>query len=177
VSGSGTIRVLKRNRSVEQFDARKLAAAMWRAMQNTRAPFEYALRLAQAVELYLQRRGGGCVSSSALFEMTVKALRHVGLNSAADGAESYCKWRNTLRKQLRIRYNTGNLMFWDKGWLCELARRSWHVCPATARILAGQVEIGLFRGADLVVSREAVVDALNRLTSEYGLADAVPVEH
>lgn len=176
MSGSGTIRVLKRDGSVEAFDARKLSAAIWGAMQGGGARFEHARRMGEAVETYLRRCGGGCVSSSAVFEMVVKALRHVGLFAAADAAESYCKWRNTLRRQLRIRYNTGNLTFWDKGWLCQFARRSWGVSSATARILAGQVEIDLIRGNDLVVSREAVIDALNRLMSKYGLADAVPVE-
>ena len=66
-------------------------------------------------------------------------------------------------------------MFWDKRWLCEFAQCSWHVRPATARLLAGKVESELFAGTDLVVSRETVIARLNRWVSEYGLADAVPV--
>ena len=175
LSGSGKIRVLKRDQSVEAFDARKLAVSMWRAMGRNRARFEHAGRLAEAVEFYLLRRGTTCVSSSAVFEMSLKAMRHVGLEEAADVGESYCIWRNALRKQLRIRYNTGKLTFWDKGWLCEFARRSWCLRPATARILAGKIELDLFRRLDLVISREAVIEALNQLISEYGLADALPV--
>ncbi len=174
MDGSRTIRVIKRDQSIELFDVCKLAGSIWRAMQGG-ARYDHSRRLAEAVELYLTRRSYKCISSSAIFEMVVKALRHVGLDAAADSAEAYDDWRNTLRKQLRIRYNTGKLTFWDKGWLCEFARRSWHLRPVTARWLAGLVEIELFAEDDLVVSRQNVIERLNRCVSQYGLADAVPV--
>ena len=186
---SGTIRVLKRDRSVELFDARKLAAAMWRAMPPGSASFDHVRRLAEAVDVYLRRQGRLCISSSAVFEMTVKALRVVGFAAAAEAAESYRDRREMLRTQLRILDSRGKLRFWGKSWLCELACSSWHISPTAARILAGKVERRILRCAQwvrartcerlrlgrLVVSRQTVVDLLNQCTSEYGLADAVPV--
>lgn len=173
--GSGTIQILKRDRSVERFDARKMAVSVWRAMRGSDMPFEYAEKLAEAIEIYLRRRGGSYVSSSAVFEMVLTALRHVGFSQCAKNAEAYRDWRDTLRKQLAVRQDNGTLTRWDKSWLCEFARCSWHISPACARIIARQVEFGFLRGQELVIPRQAVVDALNELISQYGLADAVPV--
>jgi len=175
VNGSGTIGVLKRDQSVELFCAEKLAGALWRAAQGTPAKFQEVRQIAGAVQTYLLRRRGRCVSSRAVFEMALKALRYVGLASAAEAAESYSRWRMLVRGRLRIRHEEGKLTYWDKGWLCELACRSWHVMPTTGRILAGIVELGLLRGEDTVVWRQAVVERLNDVVAEYGLADAVPV--
>ncbi len=177
MSGSRTIRVLKRERSVECFDSQKLAASMWRAMRGTHASFDHARQLAEAIETYLCRRVAGCVSSSAIFEMAVKAFRHVGLDAAAEAAESYQTWRNIRRTQLRIRHDGERLTYWDKEWLCEFASCSWHVSPAAARMLAGRVELRLLEQGHKVIARQAVIDLLNQVVSEYGLADAVPVRH
>jgi len=175
MNGSGTIRVLKRDRSVELFHVGKLAGAMWRAADGARAKFEDIRRIAEAVEMYLIRRGTRCVSSQAVFEMALKALRHVGLAPAAEAAERYRQWRMLLRGQLRVRHEEGKLTYWDKGWLRDFACRSWRIMPTTARILAGIVELRLLRGDDTIVRRQAVVDMLNDVMAEYGLADAVPV--
>lgn len=169
--------MLKRDRSTEQFDVRKLSVAMWRAMGGSNVPYDYARKLGEAIEVYMLRRKGAVVSSLAIFEMALKVFRHVGIPAAADRAESYFNWRKVLRNQLRIMYNDGRLTFWDKSWLCEFAVRSWHISPVTARILAGRIEVELLRVGDVVVERQKVVDALNRMISEYGLADAVPVGH
>ena len=177
MSGSRTIRVLKREGSVEFLDSQKLAASMWRAMRETHASFDHARQLAEAIKTYLSRRVGGCVSSSAIFEMTVKAFRHVGLDAAAEAAEAYQTWRNIGRTQLRIRHEGERLTYWDKEWLCEFAARSWHVSHAAARMLAGRVELQLLQQGHKVIARQAVINLLNRLVSEYGLADAVPVRH
>ena len=44
-----------------------------------------------------------------------------------------------------------------------------------SRIAAGEVEMILLRQDAETVSREEVTDTLNRVMSEFGLADAVPV--
>lgn len=168
------IQVLKTDRSVEPFDNRKLAAAIWRAMGPTDESFDYAQELAEAVGTYLKRKGTQRVSSSALLEMTVRALRYVGFSEAATAAEKYNDWRDVMRRSLRIRHESGALTFWEKGWLCELACCSWHVSRQTARILAGKVELELFALDEPVVPRQMVMDVLNWMMSQYGLADAVP---
>ena len=175
MAGSGTIRVVKADESVELFDVRKLAVGMYRAMHGEEASYEQALSLAEAVEIYLRRRGKRRVSSSAVFEMVLRSLRYVDLTGAAEAAEAYRDWRKTLRKQLRVMHDGRNITLWDKGWLCEFACRSWHISRATARILAGKAEMKLLRSNESIVTRQAVTELLNRLMSEYGLADAVPV--
>ena len=174
MSGSGTVQVLKRDGTAEGFDGRKLAASIWRSMDRDSTSYEHARRLAEAVETYIIRKGKACVSSSAVFEMTVKALRHVGLPHAAQSAETYRIWRSLLRKELRIQHEEGQLTLWDKNWLLEFASRSWHISPRTARILAGKVELDLLRDNEGIVPRQKVIDLLNRVVAEYGLADAVP---
>ena len=168
------VQVLKRDGSVEGFDPRKLAAAIWRSMRGTSGTFEHARRLAEAVELYLPRRGVKCISSTALFEMTLKALRYVGILPAAQAAEEFRRRRDLLRGKLRIRHEGGRITYWDKGWLCEFAQRSWGVSPQTGRILAGRIELELFALPEMVISRQKVLEMLNRMMAEYGLADAVP---
>ena len=98
--GSRTIRVTKRDESIEDFDVRKLAAVMWRAMRGPRVSFEHALHLAQAVELYLRRKDMKYVSSSAIFEMVLKVFRHIKLTDAAHTIEQHREWRDVLRRQL-----------------------------------------------------------------------------
>jgi hypothetical protein len=170
------IRVYKRDRSIERFDVWKLTGAMWRSMQDTSASFVHARKLAEAIAMHIERcsENGNCVSSSAVFEMVLKAFRCVGLERAAETAETYRSWRSMLRRQLRIRYEGGALTYWDKGWLCEFASRSWCVSRSVARMVAGKVELIYLLNPHRVVARDAVIEELNRAMSEYGLADAVP---
>jgi len=174
MSGSRKIQVLKRDGTIEAFDCRKLAASICRTMSRKTVNYEHAARLSEAVETYICRKGDHCLSSSAIFEMTLKALKYVGLTTAADRAEHYRAWRSMLRGQLRIEHEQGRLTLWDKGWLLEFARRSWHISPETARIFAGKIELELLRSGESIVARQQVVHMLNRSVAEYGLADAVP---
>ena len=100
MNGSRTIRVLKRDGRTEALDLSKLAAAMWRAMCSitpgsargvTPASGRYrdALDLADAIGIYLRRTNRTCVSSAAIFEMTLKVLRRVRLSDAADARTSW----------------------------------------------------------------------------------------
>ena len=166
--------VLKKDGTAEAFDRRKLAAAIWRAMSRTRASYDHAARLAEAIETYIRRSRTRCVSSAAVFEMTLKALKYVGIPDAAESAEEYAQWRGLLRKQLRIRHEGDRLTMWEKSWLFEFAQRGWQVSRRTARIFAGQVEEDLLRSGQTVVHRADVIEALNRMMAEYGLADALP---
>lgn len=176
MNGSGTIRVLKRDQSVEWFDAHKLSAAMWRAMSGTTGSYSDAWQLAEAVDIYLNRNDWHCVSSAALFEMALKVLNRAHLSHAADAMESHRQSRTLGRLALRIRHEDGRLTFWDKAWLARLAQRVWHVWPGTGRILAGQIESDILTAGTSVVSKQEVLARLNELVSQLGLAEAVPVE-
>lgn len=175
MEGSGTIRVMKRDGSVEDFDAAKLAAAMWRAMRHTNAKYTHARQLAEAIETYLLRRDYTCVSTRALFEMAVKSLHYVGLPRAAGRIEKHRDWRDQRRRQFRIRHDDSTT-FWDKSWLCKLACRSWHVSHSVGRIIAGRIEHEILAGDRFILGRHEVLDLLNHNMAAYGLADAVPVE-
>lgn len=167
--------VRKRDETLEPFDRWKLTGSIWRAMQETQGSYEHARRLCEAAQIYLKRGGEQCVSSRALFEMMLKALRYVGLEEAAESAEAFHKWRNALRTELRIRHDGGAVTYWEKGWVCEFASRSWNISRSVGRLVAGKIELELLLGGERTVWRGEVIEQLNRLISEYGLADAVPV--
>ena len=169
------IRVLKRDGQAEEFDSLKLASAIWRAMGAGRDTYSQALYFADAVRFYLLRGRQVCVSSAALFEMCVKLLQYVGQPLAAQQMQEHRSCRLARRRELRIRHERGELTLWEKGWLSEFAQRSWRLSNRTARILAGQVETELLRGAAREVSRQEIIDRLNEITAAFGLVDAVPV--
>ena len=167
--------VRKRDETLEPFDRWKLTGSMWRAMQGTQGSFDHARRLSEAAQIYLKRSSEECVSSRALFEMMLKALRYVGLEEAAESAEAYYKWRNALRRKLRIRHEGGAVTYWEKGWACEFASRSWNISRSVGRVVAGKIELEFLLGGEKTLWRGEVIEQLNRLVAEYGLADAVPV--
>ncbi|MCK4601348.1 MAG: hypothetical protein KAU28_02705 [Phycisphaerae bacterium] len=175
MDGARKIWVLKSDGDTEVFDALKLAATMWRAIRDTGGSFNDARDLAETIEIYLSRKGQTCIASTAIFEMCVKVLRRVRLRRAACRLETHHAWRNARRLQIQLDHYGGKTTFWDKGWLCKFACRSWHLSPATGRIIAGIVEQELLAGQDNCVSRQSVIEMLNARVVEFGLADAVPV--
>ena len=176
MAGSGTIRVLKRDGSTEDFDRRKLAGVMHRAMSGGRDRYEDAAELAWAIELYLDRCGWWEASSAAIFEMAVKVLRRVAMSEVAAAMERHRAWRRLRREQVRVRHAGGHWTRWDRSWLSQLACRNWRVSVGTARIIAAEVELAVLAERGSEVSREQVVAHVNRLVGEFGLADAVPVD-
>jgi len=173
--GSGKIRVTKRDGAEEAFDAGKLAGAMFRAMRQTSGRHHDACQLALAVEMYLRRSGRWRISSAAILEMAVKVLRQSGLAPAGDLLEARHLQRRARRGRLRIRHDDGKVTLWEKGWLSQLAERSWFLSRATARMLAGEIEFQLLAAEVDLVSRRDILDLLNERVVQYGLADAVPV--
>lgn len=83
MSGSRMIQVRHRTGRVESFDSRKLSATLGRALAGS-GPQEHSSALAQAVELFLRRRGISTVSSGALREMTLATLQGLGLDAQAE---------------------------------------------------------------------------------------------
>ena len=174
MNGSGTIWVQKRDGGVEDFDSLKLVGAVSRAVRPAGGRCGYARPIAAAIELFCRRSGCACVSSAAVFEMTVKAMRCVRLETGAEAMESHRTWRARRRRQLRVSHEGGQVTMWDKSWLCELAQRSWRLSRSAARIIAGRLECELLAGPDELLWRGAVVDMLNAHVAACGLADAVP---
>jgi len=166
---------VKRDGSGDMFSPRKLALAMYRGMQNSEGRYADALDLAVAIQIYISRSGYVCISSAAIFEMAVKVLRRVRMADAAEAMEAHWQWREERRRAIRIVHAGGNVTMWDKSWLAEVARRSWHIMPSTARIIAGQIETSLLQSKHSEYDRECLVEQLNARVAEYGLADAVPV--
>ena len=175
MNGSGTIRVVKRDGSGDMFSPRKLALAMYRGMRSSEGRYADALDLAVAIQIYLSRSGYLCISSAAIFEMAMKVLRRVRMAEVAETMEAHWRWREGRRRAIHIVHAGGNVTMWDKSWLAELARRSWHIMPSTARIIAGQIEMSLLQRKHSEYDREYLIERLNARVAEYGLADAVPV--
>ena len=175
MSGSWTIRVMKRDGSLERFDKSKLAAALWKTMRGTTGRFVDARELALAIELYIQRLRWPLVRSAAIFEMALKVLRRVRLGRSARAMERHRTARAQRRGELQVDHGDGRVTFWDKTWLCEFTTRSWMLQPVTGRIVAGLIEKQLLAGPLNLVSRRDIIDRVNALVSELGLADAVPV--
>jgi hypothetical protein len=90
--------------------------------------------------------------------------------------ETHQTWRLRRRKRVKVLYADGRTTQWDKGWLVKLICSSWHLGRSAGRILAAEIEARLL-GADIsVIERDRLIERVNALVSEYGLADAVPVE-
>ncbi len=175
MDGSRKIRVIKGDSTEEPFDARKLAASMFRAMEGRRGRLYDAVQLSIAIGIYLKRSSLLTVTSDALSEFAVKVLRRCRLSEAASAMEDFRQRRRIRRTRLAVRHEGGKVTMWDKGWLSSWAQSSWLLSRTTSRILAGQVERELLDSEAIVVSRLEVLDMLNRRVAEYGLADAVPV--
>lgn len=174
MDGSRTIRVLKRDGSVEEFNQLKLAGAIWRALAP-RGQYREAVDLSAAIGLYLERALWTSVSSAAVFEMTIRVLRRVGMDDAAKSMETFRFSRGRRRRLIKVAHLSGQVTFWQKDWLSRLGAKYWSIARSTARIIAGQVERELLAGPGGTVTRVELVERFNTLVSEYGLADAVPV--
>ena len=176
MSESRTIRVIKRDGSVEAFDEPKLTAAMWAAMEGCQGEYEDARELARAVRCFVHRIGWLSVATAAIFEMSLKIMRRVQLGRAAAEYETFRQRRKAGRKRLRVIHDAGQITAWDKAWLAKMACRVWNVSTRTGRILAGQVEGELLADGRGWIRRRDLVDMMNASVLEFGLGDAVPVE-
>lgn len=170
------IKVRKRDGSVEAFDEQRLRGVIARGLVAADGDFTFAGELASAIHFYLRKSRQYLVTSSALFEMTLKAMQRVNMHTAANRLELHRSAREMKRRLLRISYGQRTTTLWDKSWLAEFACRSWNVSHRTGRILAGEVENALLRDCGTVVQRSEVISMLNKLVGQFALADAVPVE-
>ena len=173
---SWKIRVRKRDGTREDFDIEKLAGSLRRGMPCVGESAAGARELAHAIGIHLQRKRLRFISSSALFEMALKTLRRVKMNQVAEILESHRMFRGVRRRVLRVRHEDGKITMWDKSSLARLAERIWGLSPRTARIFAGEVESHILLQERAEFSRREVLNLLNQKVSQFGLADAVPVE-
>lgn len=169
------VQVLKRDGSAEEFDPRKLAGAMWRAMAPAQGRFGDALDLAAAIRIYLERTSRESISSAAVFEMTVKVLRRVRMDQAAENLERHHRFRAERRMQVKLCDDRGS-SHWDKNWLVIQGMRNWNLSRPAARIVAARAEKELLGGKRVLIQRQLALALLNSLVAEFGLADAVPVD-
>lgn len=172
--GSRRISVVKRDSSIEPFDRNKLRSCLLRALMPSPKAIEYAEVVSSAVRRFLVRRSQRCISSAALLEMALTALRAAGLAEAAASMEQAHARRNSLRSQLRLHHDQGPPSAWSKSWLAQHARRDCRVSRNVARFLAGQVEQHLLAAGQPDVSRESAMQALGQIAAEYGLVCQLP---
>lgn len=175
MTASGKIKVRKRDGSLEAFAPARLASTMARGLARTGGPERLGRDLARAVELYLRRCRRTVVSSTALFEMAVKALRRVCMGEAAEVIELHRTLRAVRRPLLRVRHDGGQVTTWDKSWVALMGERTWGLSRRTARIFAGEIELHLLPQQSRIVDRQDVIALLNERVVQFGLADAVPV--
>jgi hypothetical protein len=166
---------MKRDGATEDFDGMKLGASLWRVIRPAGGLARQAYDLAAAIEVYITRAGLSKVSTSAIFEMSIKVLRRVGFQHAGEALEVHRIWRCEHRRRLSVRQDDGRSIEWDKSWLAQWAARSWHISPVAARIIAGRLEDELLPVTPLELTRTEVVELLNDRMAQFGLADAVPV--
>jgi hypothetical protein len=78
---------------------------------------------------------------------------------------------------MRVRHGRGEVTQWDKSWLRQLARRKWDLRPATAGVLANDVERGLLQRGEKLLDRRDVLNLLEATADSYGLTQPVYAEH
>jgi transcriptional regulator NrdR family protein len=167
---SGKIHVLKRDGTIEPFDPFKLCGCLLRALPHRERSVFRAGALSEAVGCYLLRRGLRCVSSAALLEMALTALRAVGLTGGAWRLEQRHALRSTMRSRTTFCHGRHQPSAFSKEWLVKYACRRWSVGRTVARILAGQIEQHLIQSGAREVSRSDIMNMLGWLAGAYGLA-------
>ena len=167
---SRTICIQKRNGTGEAFDRNKLRACLLRVLDGQDENFSYAHSLSAAILCYLRRRKTTCITSAALLEIVLAALRSVGLPEAADRLEQHYMDRADLRSRLRITHDEAGLATsWSKDWLVQQAVCRWGMSSGAAKALAGEVEQRLADRRGYEISREKLLEMLDGLAESYGL--------
>jgi len=168
------IRVLKRDGTIERFDPHKLRGCLLRVLPVGDGRVYVSGALSAAVRQHILRREPRCVSSAAILEMALAALRAANLTAAAERLEREHTARSEMRTKLTVSCRDGGLMAWSKDWVVRFAEERWSLGRTAARILAGRVEHQLMRRSARRVERKKVINMLARLVSAYGLATSSP---
>ncbi len=163
------IQVVKRDNAVDPLNADQLRGCLWRVMAPFGSPFARTHHLSRAIVLYLHKKSINSVTSRALFEMVVRALRQTRHAAAADALETHHRWRSDARRHLTVVHDNGQRTGWDRTWLVQQIQRRWDVSRPAARALSAGVEIDLLGGAG-DVGRQRVLDLADERIENYGLA-------
>ncbi len=169
MNGSRKIQVLKRDGAVAPFSPDQLRLCLWRAMAAHRGQFAQAGHLAEAIVLYLVGVKAPAITSRALLEMALQALRQTNHAAAADALETHHRWRLAARRRLTVLHRADRRSEWNRQWLTEQAQRRWDLSRAVARALSAQIEAELL-GEGGEVRRQKVLDLLDERVENYGLA-------
>ncbi len=159
---------------MEGFDRFKLRSAIGRALEHVPEGYYRADALASAIQAYLSRHGRPCISSAAIFEMSLSCLRGLRLSSGARRMEQVRKAKVALRGRLVLQHGFGPASSWSKEWLVQHAVKELDVGMPVARILAGEVEQRLIRRRRSEIGRGEVLRMLHRQAQGFGLMPQVP---
>lgn len=173
---SGKILVLKRDGAVEPFDIHKLQGCLLRVTGSGEGQAVRAQAVAAAVCCYVVQRRLRCVSSAAILEMALTALRSIGWKAAAARLEYRHNARSAMRSRLMLHHHDGRVTGWSKEWLAQHARSRWSLGRTAGRILAGQVEQWLLDSGAGQVRRAEILRMLGWLVTAYGLAEVPAAE-
>jgi hypothetical protein len=165
------IRVRKRDGSVETFDTRKLAGALWRVMGPRGGRYRDAWDLACAIRIFLSRKAPRTISSAAVFEMCLCVLRRIRMPDAAGDLERRRFERTRARARLAVRAGEQGVAAPAKQALAEWAMERWRLRRRTARLLAGGVEQELCADASAELGPRAVRRRLAAAVAQSGLAE------
>ncbi|MFW6154424.1 MAG: ATP cone domain-containing protein [Planctomycetota bacterium] len=163
------IQVLKRDGAVEPFCVDRLRACLRRVLRPTGQADTLPRLLCEAIAIHLRRRGTAKVSSAALFEMVLLALRETDQPSAGDALEAHRRWRHRARRALRLVDEDGRLRAWDRGWLTGRIQSRWALSRPAARALGAIIEAELL-GRPGELSQRRIDDLIDERVENYGLA-------
>ena len=163
------IQVLKRDGAVEPFSADRLRACLWRVLRCGDQGNLLPRLLCEAIAIHLRRRGTAKVSSAALFEMALLALRETDQPAAADALEEHRRWRHQARRTLWLIGEDGRRRPWDRGWLTARLQSRWAISRPAARAIGGILESELLGQADPLPAQR-LDDLIDERVENYGLA-------
>ncbi len=176
MKGSRKIFILKRDGSIEPFDKHKLRACLLRALPPHEGCLDRATALSSAIRCYIIRRRERCVTSAAVMEMVLAALRAVSLPITAERMEDWHAQRLEMRNRLVLHHSDTASSNWSKDWLVQQAKAQWGIGTVSARIIAGHIERILMAGGCLAITRAEVIAMLEQQVSAFGLVLACPLQ-
>ncbi len=163
------IQVLKRDGAVEPFNLDRLCACLRRVLRPADPTDVLPRLLCEAIGIYLRRRGTTKVSSAAVFEMTVLALREIDQDAAADALEAHRRRRRRDRRALWRVDDNGRRTPWDRGWLTGRIQTRWSLSRPAARALGAIIEDELL-GRPGAITSARLDDLIDERVENYGLA-------
>jgi hypothetical protein len=177
-NGSRMVLVVKRGGGTEPFSPEKLRRCFWRALGGETDLFQSAECLSQAVGIYLKRENRWRISSRALLEIAIRALRQTGHDQAAKDLELHHRDRLGARRQLKVTQaaqpgesnSTNTWTFrWDRDWVTRQIEQRWQVSRTAAAVISADIEEELL-STQTQIDRQALLDLIDERVDHFGLA-------